>query len=244
MHHAGLAAVRRRPAERLHVDQLAGHRLHDIRPGDEDPALRSHDHDVRQRRPVRGAAGGRAEHDGDLRDPAGRSDDRGEHRADAVQRLHALGQPRAAGVPQADHRDALAHRGVDRVDDVPAALVPHGTAHAGAVGAERDDLRAVDPAAHRPHPGRVGGVQALQRARVEQRREPHLGFPRVDRARRARRRHGGSSRGRLRLRRNRPGRRLLGRDRLGGQGFRGLRNLGHRNLGGGRVDGGRHDGHS
>ena len=141
VHHAGLAAVRRRAAERLHVDLLAGHRLDHVRSGDEDPAVRRHDHDVGQRRPVGGAAGGRAEHDGDLRDPAGGPDHRGEHLADAVQRLDALGQPGAAGVPQADHRDALADRRVDRVDDVPAALVAHRAAHPGAVGAERDHLR-------------------------------------------------------------------------------------------------------
>ena len=181
VHDTGLAAVGGRAAERLHVDLLAGHRLDDVRSGDEDPAVRRHDHDVGQRRPVGRAAGGRAEHHGDLRNPPGGADDRGEHLADPVERLDALGQSGAAGMPQPDDRDALADRHVDGVDDVPAALVAHRTAHPGAVGAEGDHLGAVDPAADRPHPGGVGGVQPGQGALVEQRRQPHLGFAGIDR---------------------------------------------------------------
>ena len=109
-------------AEALHVDVLAGDRADHVRAGDEDPALRAQDHDVGERRAVRRAAGGGAEHHRDLRDPAGGPDHRGEDLADGVQRGHALGQPGAAGVPEADDRHPLAQRDVDRVDDVPAAV--------------------------------------------------------------------------------------------------------------------------
>ena len=128
-------------AEGFHVDVLAGDRAHDVRSGDEHPAAGRHDHQVGERRAVGGAAGGRAEHDRDLRHPAGRADHRLEHQADRVQRVDALGQPRAAGMPQPDDRHPLANRGVDGVDDVPAALGPHRAAHHGGVGAERDHAR-------------------------------------------------------------------------------------------------------
>ena len=183
VHHAGLSAVRHRPAEVLHVDLLAGDRLDHIRPGDEDPAVRRHDHDVGQRRAVGGAAGRSAEHHGDLRHPAGRPDHGGEDMADAVQRLDALGQPGTAGMPQPDDRRALPHGGLDGVDDVPAALMSHGAAHPGAVRAEGDDLGPVDPAANGQHTGGVGGMQRGHRIRVHQRGEPDLGFPWIDRPR-------------------------------------------------------------
>ena len=91
-------------AEAQRVDVLAGHRAHDVGTGDEDPALGAEDHDVGQRRAVRRAAGGRAEHHRDLRDLAGGAGHDREDLADGVQRDDALAQPRAAGVPQADDR--------------------------------------------------------------------------------------------------------------------------------------------
>ena len=60
--HAGLLVVGVRSAEGGHVDVLAGDAANHIRAGDEHPALRSHDHDVGQRRAVGGAAGGEAHH--------------------------------------------------------------------------------------------------------------------------------------------------------------------------------------
>ena len=54
---------------------------------------------------------------------------RGEHLPDGIQRDDALGEAGAAGVPQAQHRHAFAHGGVDRVDDVPASVGAHRAAH-------------------------------------------------------------------------------------------------------------------
>jgi hypothetical protein len=72
-------------------------------------------------------------------------------------------------VPESDDRHPLANRGVDRVDDVPAALVAQRAAHLGAVGCEGDDRRAVDLAARGQHARVVTGVQLAQRPAVEQR---------------------------------------------------------------------------
>ncbi len=168
-------------AEPLHVDLFAGDAADHLGAGHEDPAGLAHDHDVGQRRPVRGAAGRRAEHDRDLRHPAGRAHHRGEHLPDAVQRDYALGQPRAAGVPEADHRHALAYRRVDRVHDVLAALDAHGAAHAGGVGGERDRRRAVDFAPRVQHAGGVARGEQAQAAAVEEGPQPQLRIAMVDR---------------------------------------------------------------
>src|SRR5215831_13679343 len=130
MHDPGAAAVRFGPAEALHVDLLAGHAADHFGPGYEDPTTAAHDHDVGEGRAVRGAAGGRAEHDRDLRHPAGGPHHGREDLADSVEGDHALGQPGAAGVPQPDDRHPLADGRVDRVDDVLAALDAHGATHA------------------------------------------------------------------------------------------------------------------
>ena len=103
---AGATAVGLGSAEAEHVDVLAGHRADHVGAGDEDPALGAEDHDVGERRAVRRAAGGRAEHHGDLRDLAGGLGHHLEDPADGVQREHALGEPGAAGVPEADDRHA------------------------------------------------------------------------------------------------------------------------------------------
>ena len=176
---AAAAAVRVRAAEGLHVHVLAGDRADDVRPGDEHSAAGRHDHQVGQRRAVRGAAGGRAEHDRDLRHPAGGPDHRLEHQTYRVQRLDALGQPRAAGVPQPDDRHSLAHREVDRVDDVPAAFGAHRTAHHRGIGAEGDGRGTVDGAAGAEHAARVARAEQPHRVRVEQPRQPQLRIARV-----------------------------------------------------------------
>ena len=116
--HAGLLVVGVRAAEGGHVDVLAGDAADDVGAGDEHPALGRHDDDVGQCGAVGGAAGGEADDDGDLRDVARRADHRLEHQADGVQCLDALGQPGAAGVPDADDRALLLDGGVVGVDDV------------------------------------------------------------------------------------------------------------------------------
>ena len=88
---------------------------------------------------------------------------------DGVERDDALGQPGAAGVPQAEHRHPLADGGVDRVDDVPAALGAHRAAHLGGVGGEGDRRRAVDLAAGPEHAGVVPAAPAGAACRASNR---------------------------------------------------------------------------
>ena len=172
VHDAGAAAVRLGPAEAKHVDVLAGDRADDVGAGDEDPALRPEDHRVGQRRTVGGTAGGGAEHDGDLRDLARRLRHRVEDQPDGLQRQHALGQPGAAGVPEPDDRRLVGHRPLVRLDHDLAALVAHRAAHHGGVGAEGDRVHAVDRADRSQHAAVVVVADQLERARVEERREP------------------------------------------------------------------------
>ena len=172
---AGPATVRLRTAEALHVDVLAGDAADHLRTGDEDATVTAHDHDVGQRRAVRRATGGRAEHDRDLRHPTRGPHHRREHDPDTVEGQHALRQPSAAGVPQTQHRYAFAHGHVDRVDDVAATLDAHGTAHLRAVGGVRDRRRTVDLALRAQHARAVALHRQTQRAPVEQVAQAKLG---------------------------------------------------------------------
>ena len=179
--HAGLLVVGVRATERGHVDVLTGDAADDVGSGDEHPALRRHDDDVGQRRPVGGTAGGEADDDRDLRDVTRRPDHRLEDQPDGVQRLDALGQPGAAGVPDADDRALLLDGGVVGVDDVRAALDPHRAAHHGAVGAECDGAHAVDGPAGREHAGAVTLVQQFDAAVVEEPAQSQQRVARVER---------------------------------------------------------------
>ena len=166
--HAGATAVRLGAAEAQHVDVLAGDGADHVGAGHEDPALGAEDDDVGEGGTVRRPARGRAEHDRDLRDLARRLGHHVEDPAHRVQRQHALGQPGAAGVPEADDRRGVGHRPVVGVDDDAAADVAHRAAHHGGVGAERDDAGAVDGPDGGEHPGVVVGRDQLEGALVEQ----------------------------------------------------------------------------
>ena len=89
----------------------------------------------------------------ELRHPARRAHHGGEDLADRVECHDALGEPRPAGVPQPQHRNPIADRRVDRVDDVPATVQTHRAAHPGPVGGIRDHGRAVNLAAGVQHTG-------------------------------------------------------------------------------------------
>ena len=104
VHHAGSSAVSVGAAQPQHVDVLAGDRADHVRTGDEDPPIRSQDHDVGQGRSVRRAAGSETQHDRDLRDLARGLGHGVEDPADRMQRQHALGEPSATGVPDPDDR--------------------------------------------------------------------------------------------------------------------------------------------
>ena len=102
-----LGGVRVGPAERLHRHLFPGHGLHDVGAGDEHLAgALGHDHEVGDRGRVDGPAGARTEHEGDLRDDARQEHVPEEDLAVAAEAHHALLDPGAARVVQADDRHA------------------------------------------------------------------------------------------------------------------------------------------
>ena len=107
---ARLRGVRRRAAELLERDLLAGHGLHDVGAGDEHVrrAL-GHQHEVGDRRRVDGAAGARPHHERELRHDPGGLDVAPEDLGVAGERDDALLDPRPARVVDPDHRAAVLH---------------------------------------------------------------------------------------------------------------------------------------
>ena len=74
MHVAADGGVHLGAADLVHRRRAPGHRLDDLRPGDEHlGVVAGHDDEVHQRRRVGGTAGARAADDGDLRHDAGQS---------------------------------------------------------------------------------------------------------------------------------------------------------------------------
>ena len=127
--------------------------------------LRTEDDDVGERRTVGGATGGGAQHDGDLRDSPGRPGHDVEDLTDGVQRDNALGEARAAGVPQADDRDVVGERpGVGREDDL-AALGAHRAALMVASEPKATACVSVDQTVAGEHPGVVVGGELRRRCR-------------------------------------------------------------------------------
>ena len=179
VHDAAAPAVRVGTAEALHVDLLARDGADDLGTGDEDPALRSEDDDVRERGAVRRSARRGAEHDGNLRHLARDARHRGEDTADAVQAGDPLAQPRTAGVPDAHDGAGVSEGAVVRRDDGAAAPVAHGPALHGGIGREGDHLGAVD----RPDPDEHAAVvfrrDRLEGAGIEERLEPHAWRSRI-----------------------------------------------------------------
>ena len=166
-------------AEPLHVDVLARHRAHDVWSGDEDAAVGAEDDDVGQRRPVGSAAGRGPEHDRDLRNAAGRPGHDVEDLAHRVQRDDAFGEPRAAGVPQADNGDLVGQGPCVRGHDDLAALGAHGAAHDRGVGREGDGMRAVHQAVTGEHAGVAVGGERHVRTVVEESAKTLVGVARV-----------------------------------------------------------------
>ena len=155
MTHPGLAMVGIRSAEGGHVDVLTGDAAHHVGPGHEDPALRCHDDDIGQCRPVRGTTGGEADHQRDLRDITGGPDHRFEHQTHRVQCFDAFGQAGSARVPDTDDGALLLDSEVVSIDDMAAPVDAHSAAHDGPVGAERDRAQPVDRAGRSQDSGLV-----------------------------------------------------------------------------------------
>ena len=177
-----------RAAEAVLGDLLAGHRLDDVRAGDEHlRGLADHEDEVGQRRAVGRAAGARAEHHADLRDDAGRPGVALEDAAVAGERGDALLDTGARAVVQRDQRgtgrDGHVHDLVDlggvglaqraaedpevvRVDEDRPALdrAPAGD-HTVGVG-----LLGLQAEAGRPVPAQL--LDLVERARVQQQLDP------------------------------------------------------------------------
>ena len=198
-------------AEALHVHVFAGDAAHHVGTGHEDAALVGEDHQVGQRGPVGGTAGGGAEHHRDLRNLARRVGHGREHHADSVQALDALEDPGAAGVPQAQDRRAELDRVIVSGDDRLASGDAHGAALHPRVAGERHGWHVADAASAGQDAAVVGGQQEFEGAFVEQRLKPGLRIALRPRRRRgshirrpsvpglfARERRGGGSTGRLR----------------------------------------------
>ena len=181
---AALGVVGAGAAELLEPDVLAGHRLDDVRPGDEHVArLVDHHGEVGDRGGVDRAAGARAHDERDLRDHAAGPDVAEEDLAVEAQRDDALLDARAAGVVDADDRAADLHGEVHHLDDLLAEDLAERAAEDREVLREDADLAAVDRAVAgddsvavravvllaevgRPVPGQL--VELHKRVRVEQ----------------------------------------------------------------------------
>src|SRR3954447_8887002 len=119
LRNARLGRVRRRAAELLEADLLAGDRLHHVGAGDEHVrAALDHQHEVGDRGRVDGAAGARAHHEADLRDHARALDVAPEDLRVAGERDDAFLDARAARVVDPDHRAAELRRQVHHLADL------------------------------------------------------------------------------------------------------------------------------
>ena len=188
---ARLGRVRLGAAELLERDLLARDRLHDVGAGDEHVRARlRHQHEVGDRGRVDGAAGGRAEHERELRDHARGLDVAPEDLRVAGERDDALLDPRPARVVDPDHRAPVLQGHVHHLADLLGEDLGQRAAEDGEVLREDEDLAAEDLAvaghdrvAVRPvrHRVEVGvavadvAVELDERARVEQLLDPLAG---------------------------------------------------------------------
>ena len=130
--------VRRRAAELLEADVLAGDRTDDVGAGDEHVGRAVDHHDeVGQRGGVHGAARRRAEDEADLRDDPRGGDVAAEDLRELRQAGHALLDPGTAAVADADQRHARAQREVHDLGD----LLP---VHLAQAAAEDREVLGVD----------------------------------------------------------------------------------------------------
>ncbi len=106
-------------AEALEVDLLVGHRLHDVRPGDEHVARPiDHHREISDRRRVDRAAGAWTEDDRQLRHDARRQRVAQENLGVPAQRIDPLLDPGPARIGQTDDRCTAGHRQVHHLADL------------------------------------------------------------------------------------------------------------------------------
>ena len=144
---AAARRVRRRAAERLRVDVLVGHGLHDVGSGHEHVARAlDHDREVGDRRRVHRAAGTRAHDHRQLRHDARRQRVAQEDVGVAAERHDALLDPGATRVVEPDDRRADLHRQVHDLADLLRVRLGQRSAEHREVLAEDEHEPAVDRA--------------------------------------------------------------------------------------------------
>jgi hypothetical protein len=129
-----LGGVAHRAAEFLQGDVFAGHRLHDVRAGDEHVArLADHEDEVGHRRAVHGAARTGPENHRDLRDDARRQHVAVEDAAVGGEADHTLLDAGACAVVEADDRCPDLERQVHQLVDLLGEHLTEGAAEHGEV---------------------------------------------------------------------------------------------------------------
>ena len=190
---AGLGVVGAGAAELLHGDVLAGDGLDHVGSGDEHRGgLVDHDGEVGDRGGVDVAAGAVAHDQADLRDDAGGVDVAAEDLAVQAQGDHALLDPGAGALVDADDRAAGLDGQVHHLGDLLAVDLAQGAAEDGEVLGEHADLAALDGAVAgedavavgalllEPERGRAVPCQLVEldeRALVEEHLDPLAGGP-------------------------------------------------------------------
>ena len=139
--------MHRGAAELFGGDDLVGHRLHHVGPGDEHVArVAHHEDEIGHRRRIDVAAGARPHDHRNLRNDAGGDDVALEHLAVAAERGDAFLDAGAAGIEQADDRRARAHRHVLDLGDLLRVRLRQRAAEHGKILGEDEDRAAVDGA--------------------------------------------------------------------------------------------------
>ena len=155
----GLDVVRVRAAEVLEGDLLPGHRLDDVRPGDEHVrGSLDHEREVGDRWRVDRAARARPHDQGDLRDHAGGDHVAVEDLAEQPECDHSLLDPRAPAVVDADQRAPGLERVIHQLDDLLPVHLAQRSAEHGEVLAVHAHRPAVDGAETGDHAIAVGAV--------------------------------------------------------------------------------------
>ena len=157
--------MHRGAAELLGGDDLVGHRLHHVRPGDEHVArVAHHEDEIGHGRRIDVAAGARPHDHRDLRNDARGDDIALEHFAVTAKRRDAFLDARAAGIEQADDRGAGPHRHVLDLDDLLRVGFRQRAAEHGEILGEDKHGAAVDGAETGHHA--VAGDMAFLHAEI------------------------------------------------------------------------------
>ena len=165
MRDPGGRGVHLRAAQPVEVDVLVRHRLHDVRTGNEHVGDGPHhEHEIGDGGAVHRSARARPEHRADLGHDTGGERVAQEDLGVPAQRRHALLDPRAARVVEADDRRAGLHREVHHLADFFRVRLGQGATEHGEVLREHEDRPAVDAAVPGYHS--VAQILLVRQAKV------------------------------------------------------------------------------